>query len=287
MLQLDVFNCLERSPHARLERRAELGDGLVAAQWRNRDNAQQYVGPSHHTLSYYLEGGSDILCREQPHLRGGPGKVFVFPAGVDSSWVVNRELRLLHLYFSTEQFALACLRWLDREPRALQLNEGLFLDDAPQAARFAALARLDWQEPGERLLTSSLAHDMLGHALLAQAGPRMAPKVGGGLSVRARRQVIEYIEVNLPQALTLGELAAVCGLSEYHFARMFKQSLEVAPHRYVLARRLARAQRLLRHSELALGEIAMACGFASSSHFSSRFRQQVGATPGAYRLALA
>ncbi|PVZ16009.1 MULTISPECIES: helix-turn-helix domain-containing protein [unclassified Pseudomonas] len=287
MLQLDVFNCLESSPHARLERRAELGDGLVVAQWRNRDNAQQYVGPSHHTLSCYLEGGNDVLCCAQPHLRGGPGKVFVFPAGVDSSWVVNSELRLLHLYFSTEQFALACMRWLDREPRALQLNEGLFLDDALQAARFAALARLDWQEPGERLVTSSLAHDMLGHALLAQAGPRAQPSVRGGLSGRARRQVIEYIETHLPQALTLGELAAVCGLSEYHFARMFRQSLEVAPHRYVLARRLARAQHLLQHSQLALGEVAMACGFASASHFSSRFRQCLGTTPGAYRLALA
>jgi AraC family transcriptional regulator len=41
----------------------------------------------------------------------------------------------------------------------------------------------------------------------------------------------------------------------------------------------------LRHSSLALGEIALACGFASASHFTNRFRQTLGATPGEYRAA--
>lgn len=52
-------------------------------------------------------------------------------------------------------------------------------------------------------------------------------------------------------------------------------------------RRLQRAAHLLQHSHLALGEIALSCGFASASHFSNRFRQAFGATPGLYRQALA
>ena len=68
---------------------------------------------------------------------------------------------------------------------------------------------------------------------------------------------------------------------------MFQASFGLPPHRYVLARRLARARQLLRHSSLALGDVALSCGFASASHFSNRFRQALGATPGQYRAAFA
>lgn len=74
-------------------------------------------------------------------------------------------------------------------------------------------------------------------------------------------------------------------LSEYHFARMFSTSFGLPPHRYVLQRRLLRARDLLLHSALPLGEIALACGFASASHFSNRFRQAFGAPPGLLRAA--
>ena len=74
-------------------------------------------------------------------------------------------------------------------------------------------------------------------------------------------------------------------MSPYHFARMFRQSFGLPPHQYLLARRLARARDLLRNSALGLGDIALACGFASASHFANRFKQTVGATPGEYRAA--
>ncbi|MNP20508.1 Right origin-binding protein [compost metagenome] len=95
----------------------------------------------------------------------------------------------------------------------------------------------------------------------------------------------DYIEGHLDQAISLGELAALCNLSEYHFARMFRESFGLPPHQYLLARRLATARKLLRFGELPLGEVALQCGFASASHFSNRFRQALGATPGAYRAA--
>jgi AraC family transcriptional regulator len=60
--------------------------------------------------------------------------------------------------------------------------------------------------------------------------------------------------------LTLAELALEAGLSEFHFARMFKQSTRQAPHQYVMQRRMVRAETLVRHSPLSLTEIAMACG---------------------------
>jgi AraC family transcriptional regulator len=284
---LQVFQSMHSSPNTRLHRSAELGDGLAAAVWSNRHDARDYQAPSHHTLSCYLAGGTGTFRRESPHSKGAPDKLCILPAGHQSAWVINGEIQLAHLYISQEQFALAAVNLLDREPRELELRESTFLDDAQQARRFRQLSSLDWSEPGERLLSSSLAHGLISHALLNQVGRREGLRLNGGLAPGLRRRVRDFIQANLSEALSLGQLAGLCALSEYHFARMFQLSFGLPPHRYVLAQRLLRAQQLLQHSALPLGEVALACGFASASHFSNRFRQALGATPGQYRQAFA
>ena len=282
---LQVFQALNRSPNARLEHSAELGDGLSAALWSNHHDAQDYEAPSHHTLSCYIDGGTGTFRRDQPGTKGGPDKLCILPADHQSGWVINGNIRLAHLYFSPEQFALGCVTLLDREPRELQLREQTFLEDAQQAQRFRQLIALNWAEPGERLLTSSLAHEILSHALLSQVSNRTGLRLKGGLAAHQRRLLVEYIDSHLDAAISLGQLAALCALSEYHFARMFRESFGLPPHQYVLARRLNRARELLRATSQPLGEIALACGFASASHFTNRFRQVLGGTPGEYRQA--
>lgn len=282
---LQVFQALNRSPNARLEASAELGDGLSAALWSNRHDAQHYQAPSHHTLSCYIGGGTGTFRREQPGHKGGPDKLCILPAEHQSAWVINGEIRLAHVYFSPEQFALGCVTLLDREPRELQLRESTFLEDAGQAQRFHQLIALNWHEPAERLLTSSLAHEMLSHTLLSQVGARQGLRVKGGLAAHQRRLLVDYIEHQLETPISLGQLAGMCALSEFHFARMFRQSFGLPPHQFLLARRLARARSLLRYSGLPLGDIALLCGFSSASHFTHRFRQAIGATPGEYRQA--
>jgi len=282
---LQVFQSLNRSPNARLELCAELGDGLSAALWSNHHDAQDYEAPDHHTLSCYIGGGTGTFRRDQPGTKGGPDKLCILPADHQSAWVINGEIRLAHVYFSPEQFALGCVTLLDREPRELLLRESTFLDDAQQARRFHQLISLNWKEPGERLLTSSLAHEMLSHTLLSQVGMREGLRLKGGLAAHQRRQLVEYIDQQLAEPVSLGQLAGLCALSEYHFARMFRESFGLPPHQYLLSRRLARARELLRGGSLPLGEIALACGFSSASHFTNRFRQAMGATPGEYRQA--
>ena len=283
--QLHVFNAMHASPNARLELSAHLGDGLAAALWHNRDDARDYQAPSHHTLSCYIDDGTGTFRRQRPADKGAPDKLCILPAGHESNWVINGTIRVAHLYVSEAQYALGCVRLLDREPRELQLQEATFTDDPQQARRFRQLIQLGWDEPAERLLASSLAHEVVDHALLSQVGVRDGLRLKGGLAPNLRRQLIDYIEAHLVQPLTLGELAVRCNLSEYHFARMFRTSFGLPPHQYLLARRLQRACQLLRLGGTPLGDVAMACGFASASHFTNRFRQALGATPGEYRRA--
>jgi AraC-like DNA-binding protein len=105
----------------------------------------------------------------------------------------------------------------------------------------------------------------------------------GGLPPRVLRRVREYIAAHLQQTISIQMLADVAGLSMFHFARTFKQSEGVTPHRFLLQSRLRRVQELLANTELPLSEIAIAAGFSDQSHCARRFREFVGMTPRRFR----
>lgn len=77
-------------------------------------------------------------------------------------------------------------------------------------------------------------------------------------------------------------LAGVAAMSEYHFARSFKETVGISPHAYVLSRRIARGRAMLSRGEGSLAHVALACGFSSQAHFTTAFRRSLGVTPGEY-----
>jgi AraC family transcriptional regulator len=101
-------------------------------------------------------------------------------------------------------------------------------------------------------------------------------------SCRVRR-VTEYIEQNLDQELRLAELAALVYMSPYHFARLFKCSTGLPPHRFVVRQRIARASAFLATPEISIAQISRLVGFRTPSHFTTVFRRVRGVTPRGYR----
>ena len=97
------------------------------------------------------------------------------------------------------------------------------------------------------------------------------------------RRVTRFIQDNLNRQLTLLDLSAVVHMSPYHFARLFKQSTGVPPHRFVVEQRIARASALLREPQPSIGEVGRLVGFRTPSHFTAAFRRMTGITPSAYR----
>ena len=93
------------------------------------------------------------------------------------------------------------------------------------------------------------------------------------------RRARDHADRHYAEPLDLDELAAVAGLSKYHFLRLFKATYAVTPADYVSRRRIERAQDLLRATNLTVTEVCHAVGFTSLGSFSSRFRAVVGATP--------
>jgi len=129
-------------------------------------------------------------------------------------------------------------------------------------------------------------HETLSQLLQAQWTPRRNVSMKGGLAPAVRRRLADYIDAHLERNITLGMLAEAAGLSEYHFARMFRISFGMAPHAWIAGRRVDRARHLLQTSGLPLQQVADACGYADLSHFSHRFRAAVGVSPRQYRQVL-
>lgn len=91
--------------------------------------------------------------------------------------------------------------------------------------------------------------------------------------------IIELMEANLSEPLSLLEIADHIGLSRRQIERLFSQEMGRSPARYYLEIRLDRARHLLVQSSLPVVEIAVACGFVSASHFSKCYRELYAKSP--------
>jgi AraC family transcriptional regulator len=139
---------------------------------------------------------------------------------------------------------------------------------------------------GGRLAAESLANVLAVHLIRHALAPCRPARGPDGALPRARlRAVAEYVEEHLVAGPTLAQLAAVARLSVYHFARQFKAATGLAPHQYVIARRVERARQLLQTGDdFSLAEVATQAGFTDQSQFSRHFKRLVGVTPGQFRM---
>src|SRR5262245_41374003 len=105
----------------------------------------------------------------------------------------------------------------------------------------------------------------------------------GGLTPWQVRRAKQLMHANLDEKLPLSRLAQECELSVSHFARAFRQSTGIPPHRWHLNQRVERAKELLRDPALSLADVALACGFGDQSHFTRTFTAVVRLSPGLWR----
>jgi len=138
----------------------------------------------------------------------------------------------------------------------------------------------------DSLATLLAVHILRNYSSLGPGAGRK-PETDGGLPPAALRRVTDYVEENLAEGLTLEGLSTVAHMSPFHFSRLFKTSTGLSPHRYVLRRRVERAQGLLAKTNLPLHEVASLAGFTDQSHLAKHFRRQLGVTPRRFRLSSA
>ncbi|MBV6650022.1 MAG: helix-turn-helix transcriptional regulator [Hoeflea sp.] len=96
---------------------------------------------------------------------------------------------------------------------------------------------------------------------------------------RALARVVEYVEANLANPISLEDLAAQAGLSRFHFNRAFKAETGESPYQYVLRQRIESARVLLAERRLSVEQVAATVGFRDASYFQKAFKARTGMNP--------
>lgn len=174
---------------------------------------------------------------------------------------------------------------LSKNPDQIELlSEFRVRDPQLEAIALMLLTELQQENPGSRLYIESLTNVLAVH-LIRQYGTTNLhiPVYEGGLSQRQLVQVLDYIHDHLEQDIKLADLAALLGMSQFHFCHLFRQAISTTPYQYLLQQRIERAKQLLKQTDQPIMEIALQCGFNNHSHLSQQFRRLTGMTPKAFR----
>lgn len=266
-LRADVLTATQRQPLAyRFKSKQHL---LIAAEQAERHDGETSV-----------EG----LPRSK--LRRFSGKLTFVPAGHEfSGWQDPRVLTRVTTFYIDPRGPL-----LDEELHfgEIDFQPRLFFSD-PVLWRLATRLKEEVLKGEGRLRHFGDALGvLLRHELVRLHNGAAAPKPGvrSGLAAWQQKKVADYIEAHLAENVPLAQLAALVDYSPFHFARAFKRSFGMPPHRYHVARRIERAKALLSAPDASVTSVALAVGFAETSSFSAAFRKGTGFAPSDYRRGL-
>jgi AraC family transcriptional regulator len=212
--------------------------------------------------------------------------MLVVPAGTQANWRWSGVKDSLHAFLEPQRVARVAAEEFGLDPARVDVP-ALDAADLPQlrSAMLALNHELMDGGGGGKLAAESLANLLAVQLIRHVSSPRRHALRGGGSLPRNKLSaVIDYIRANLDASLSLDALAAVAHLSPYHFARQFKNSTGLPPHRYVIARRVDRAKQLLAdRDDVSLAQIALEVGFSDQSQFCNHFRRFAGVTPRQFR----
>lgn len=218
-------------------------------------------------------------------LHTAPRMIELYGTGyeMDRSEWKGTEGRCIALQFTAE--LLGPLLQESAAGFALENRHELF-DERISGLAFMLFEEARQGAPSGRLYAEGLTLALLGclQQPPATSPADAAPRRAAVLSALQRQRVVALIDSHLGEDLSVSRLAGEVALSPFHFARAFKGSFGITPHRFVQQRRIDRAtQWLTQQPARPIVEIALELGFASQAHFTETFRRSTGMTPARLR----
>ena len=150
-----------------------------------------------------------------------------------------------------------------------------------------ALPVLAWMEAlssaGSGRRCEELALRLIERVVAATDGLRRLPAMPTAREARRVVEAIRLVESEAARPVDLKQMAAVAGVSKYHFLRVFRRLTGLTPHQYLISARLRRAALALTSSRRPVIAVAFDAGFGDLSTFNKTFRAAFGLTPTQYR----
>ena len=220
-------------------------------------------------------------ANEFPADLGEIGIVPPFSEFAEHRWSAHLELLYLHIESNFAARMAEETGFSRHAEIVLQLSA---FDRTLQYLMLTLKNELDENSPNGAMFVEAVTTALIIHLYKNYSSADKIPSFkNGGLPPRTLRLVLDYLHDNLGAEIKLESLARLAGLDMFYFARCFKQSTGLPPHRYLLEERLKLARRLIAETALPLAEIALKVGFSSQSHFTEAFRRYLKTTPKKYR----
>jgi AraC family transcriptional regulator len=216
-----------------------------------------------------------------------PGDTSLLTRAEQSYWQWRDPIEVVHIYLSPLLLPTVCAEAFDRDVGNVELRDILRTGDAMLYQAVNSIAReVHARGVGGRLYVEALASQICVQLLRNYINITfVSPRLSGALSLRQAALVHDYIEQHLSDSISLAELAAVVGLSQVHFIRLFRERFACPPHAYLMSRRIDRAKTLLARRGMSIQEVATSCGFSDQSHLTRLFKRHVGITPRRFQLS--
>jgi AraC family transcriptional regulator len=242
------------------------------------------------TVAIHLGPPIKASCRRAGYSYRGTvvhGDIEIIPAGMPGVWEISEKDTYLALSVSP-QLLNTVAEELDLDPGRVEIRNRFQVRDVQlENIGWALKAEMESGYPCGRLYFDSLAVAVATRLVRCHSSVSREPKkLNGRMSERRLRQVISYIECNLSQSISLDDIAGVAGLSVSHFKSLFRESVGMPAHQYLIRRRVERAKSLLADGKLSISQIAFDTGFAHQSHLARHMRRVLGISPKALRETL-
>jgi AraC family transcriptional regulator len=281
---LTVPTPLTLSPAANGYRRS-LYSGRAVSVYFDRHPINEW---SEHTrdqnqISVFLDDASCFLKWKPPDAETrerqiqGP-TVWLVPGGIPHSLVFPEEADMVTLFierdFAAEIVDNGPARVTVMALAQLSARDGVI---GQLTKAFKGLCR--GRGTGSHLYIESIGTVLGTHLLQALLATENTSERGSGLPDEVLQRVTRYIDDHAGDHLNLTVLGRAAGYSPSHFGRLFKTSLGKTPHHYVMLRRVAKAEELLRATAMKEIEIALLCGFSDDTLMARWFRRVLDCVP--------
>ncbi|WP_309744646.1 MULTISPECIES: AraC family transcriptional regulator [unclassified Chamaesiphon] len=261
-------------------------DGILVERYQHLSTSfeVEFPAPSEHWLVLPL--GQPVLVTQKSDNRLyesfiKKGDSVLVPAGQPKYWSRREGICCsLHIHLKPELIRQTA-EVSELNPDRISLVDCFGKQDL-QLHQIAMLLLAELESDGVmgRLYVESLTQVLAIHLLrhYASITPTITPE-NRSLTRTQLQQAIDYIHAHLDRDLSLAELASIINISPTYFASLFKQSMGIAPHQYVIQQRVEQAKFLLSKTDLAIADIASKVGFSSQSHLTQQFKRLTGMTP--------
>jgi AraC family transcriptional regulator len=273
-------------PSSRHPLRRNLYVGRAASAYFDRHGSNSFPAHAHEhhdQVSGIVGAGTVFLRYQTPNgewhefIAEGPG-YWVVPRGMPHSLHFDGPVEMVTLFMDST-FVNDLLGTTPNEFVHVPLDQLASRDQliAKHAQLFLRLCRC---EDRERPLYIESIGTVLGtHVLQLIYREDIISELRAGLSPERLLKVLRFIDAHMHEKIDLLALATAAGFSEGHFGVLFRRSMGLTPHDYLMRRRLERARELLETTTRKELDIAHSCGFSDDTHMGRRIKKTWGILP--------